>query len=461
MSITQLMESAAQEATWSRQTGYGSVKNAKPSAMLPPIHPDSKEEKKLNAQGRAQHQKRSKNAVAPSITEYSPTRSDHSADAAAGKLKNVIFGPLDPPDIGEDSKPMTVTKLDPIPMQRVSKSFPAAREKTDHESCMSIDSWEVDIIGSRASSAVMSDNGCSSEDDPKDANHAVDASPSLSSPNTLKLSERLEVKLEMLRKNSGISDTHGSIGDDKSTVSSRISVVSIQPSVESACVRQNADIALMMENTMMDFMVADDEEGESVYSDLAVDDPSLQLVPSEDSGLLSNPSTNEGDPPPIINPQFAKLQYVPPPAPAPKPVLHRAASRHQYFSKKHFPSLLSVDEEEEFSEPNFKASPRSPTDSSPKSASSKSSSPGKGIRVISKHKDLGKFLDQFRDNLMTGCAPLKDEDLASSWVEKTSQFNSSSFLVNGDEDEMDEYSDNATPLPLSKGMTKQERALKR
>ena len=108
-----------------------------------------------------------------------------------------------------------------------------AREKTDHESSMSIDSLEVDIIGSRASPAVMSDNRCCNKDEPTDAH----ASPSLFSLNMLKLSEQLE----MLRKNSGVSDAHGSHGDDKSTVSSRISVVSIQPSVESACVRQNAD----------------------------------------------------------------------------------------------------------------------------------------------------------------------------------------------------------------------------
>ena len=435
VSMTQLMKSATQKATWSRQPIQSSIKNAKTSQMLPPIHPDSKEDKKYNAQGRTQQPKRSKNIAAPSITEYSPTMSDHSADAAAGKLKNLIFGPLDPPEIEEDgSQLMNATKLDPIPMQRVSKSFPAVREKTDHESCMSIDSWEVDIFGSKASSVVMSEHGCSNDIDPKDAHTVHDASSSLVSPNTLKLSKQLEMKLEMLRKSSGASDAHGSHGDNKSTVSSKISVASIQPSVESACVRQNVDIALMMENTMMDFMVTDEEEEVSVYSDFAVDDPPLQLVPSEDSDLLSNPPTHKNVPPAII------------PAPAPKPVLHNTASRHQYFSKKHFPSLLSVDEEEEFSGPNFNASPRSPTDSSPKSISTKSSSVGNGPHVRSKQRELGKFLDRFRDNLMTGCAPLKDEDLASSLVENTSQFNSSSFLVNGDDDEMNDYSDDATSL---------------
>jgi hypothetical protein len=472
VSMSQLMESAAQEATWSMQAVRGSAKSSNPKQMLPPIHPDrstvaSRDETASN-QGRTQHSARNIKSSIPSITEYSPTRSDHSADAAAGakQLKNLIFGPLndypDPEGFYEGEK-----KLDPIPMQRISKSLGAVGEKADHESCISLDSWEVDIIGSKASSAVVSEEvRLNQEESNRDL---------VTPTNTLKLSKHLEMKLELLKKSSIASDLQASQDDDKSEVSGKVSVVSIQPSVETACVRQNADIAMMMEDTMMDFMVMEGEEDVSVYSDVGVDDASLQRVPGQDSGLLSdpslrqatlqkNPSQETSDPfsqsapveesnaLPVINPEFAKLQYAPPPAPAPKPVLNRTASRHQYFSKRHFPSLLSVDEEEEFSEPNFKSLPKSSNDSSPKSTSTKSSSPGKGLRVITKHKDLGKFLDKFRDNLMTGCAPLKDEDLASSWV--FSQENS-------DVDETDECSDRLTSLPFSKGMTPQERALKR
>jgi hypothetical protein len=461
VSMATLMENAAQEATWSRQGIKNPAKNGSPNQMLPPIHPDrltvTIKDDNLTNQGRIAHQSRSTNVVIPSITEYSPTRSDHSADAAAGakQLKNLIFGPLED---GEEKK-----KLDPVPMRRVSKSFPT-RGEMDNESCMSIDSWEVDIIG--GNSPVVS--VVKGPTDVEPVENLVD-DPTV---NTLKLSEHLEMKLEMLRKNAGVSDPL-SIGDDKSTMSGRVSVVSIQPSVESECVRQNADIALLMEDTMMDFMVIDGEEELSIYSDVGGEDASLQRVPSQGSGILSNPSSHQAslqrvssqestvlsnpsdsephnEPQPILNPQFAQLQYVAPPAPALKPVLSKALSRHQFFSKRHFPSLLSVDEEEEFSEPNFRASPKSSNESSPKSTTR-----GKGLRVITKHKDLGKFLDQFRDNLMTGCAPLKDEDLESSFVF------SQEFLANGDDDEMDEHSVRGNSLPFSKGMSAEERALKR
>jgi hypothetical protein len=56
---------------------------------------------------------------------------------------------------------------------------------------------------------------------------------------------------------------------------------------------------------------------------------------------------------------------------------------------------------------------------------------------------------------MTGCAPLKDEDLESSFVF------SQEFLANGDDDEMDEHSVRGNSLPFSKGMSAEERALKR
>ena len=173
--------------------------------------------------------------------------------------------------------------LDTVCLHRVYESFPAARGKTDPEGCMSIDSWEVDIIGSKSSSAAVSvadwasdkmdPEGCMSIDSWEvdiigsklssaavsvaDCQEASKKDVNNTHSSNLKLSRQLETKLEMLRKNASIPDHQSVNEDEKSMLSSRISVVSIQPSVETACVRQNADIATMMEDTMMDFMVMD------------------------------------------------------------------------------------------------------------------------------------------------------------------------------------------------------------
>lgn len=424
-SMVKLLENAAQEATWSKPLLKSASPASSPNRMLPPIHPTRS----------LHHHARDKNAAAPTITEFSPTRSDHSADAAAGakqkKLKDLIFGPLN------DNSDCNDEELKQI------ESFPSKRDRRDQDGSMSLDSWEVDIIGSSRESPVISSN---------------------TSCSTLKLDKHLESKLEMLRQNSELSDAQVSHADDKSFSDSVFSEHSIQPSVESACVRQNVNIAMLMEDTMMDFMVTNDEEGEeasvhSVPDADDVDDPPLQLSPSLDSGLLSESYTVDSDPQPCIQPQLAQqFQYVPSPAPTPKPIISKASSRHNYLSKKHCLSLLSVDEEEEFnSGKDFKPSPLLLNDSSSKSARSKVSSP---VKAVPPHKNLGKFLDKFRDNLMTGCAPIKDEDLASSLIDNTSQYNNS-ILAGIEDDVVDEHSDRLTPLPFSKGMTPQERALKR
>ena len=416
-SMVKLLENAAQEATWSKPPLKSGSPTSSPNRMLPPIHPTRS----------LHHHARDKNAVTPTITEFSPTRSDHSADAAAGakqkQLKDLIFGPLDECTDNNDDE---------------------LKQRNDKDGSMSLDSWEVDIIGSSRASPVVPS--------------------STRSYNTLKLGKDLESKLEMLRQSSEVSDAHVSHADDKSFSDSVFSEPSIQPSIESACVRQNVDIAMLMEDTMIDFMMRTDEKEEkaSVHSvpDTDVfDDPPLQLSPSLDSGLLSESYIIDSEPQPCITPQLAQqFQYVPSPAPAPKPIISKASSRHNYFSKKHCPSLLSVDEEEEFSSgKDFKPSALPSNDASSKSARTKFTMP---VKTLPPHKDLGKFLDKFRDNLMTGCAPMKDEDLASSLIESTSQYNDS--ILAGIEDyDVDEHSDRLTPLPFSKGMTPQERALKR
>ena len=57
-----------------------------------------------------------------------------------------------------------------------------------------------------------------------------------------------------------VKEQFNSINNNQSSIhggaTSKVSVVSIQPSIESECVRQNAEILLEMEDAMMDFLVA-------------------------------------------------------------------------------------------------------------------------------------------------------------------------------------------------------------
>ncbi|KAL3790930.1 hypothetical protein HJC23_004912 [Cyclotella cryptica] len=479
LSMLKLMESAVQEATWSKQAANGSFKRSSTSQKLPPIHPDRlsvgavNKDERIVTQRRMQYPTRNKNGSVPPLTEFSPTRSDHSADAAAGamhQLRNLIFDPLShEPDVQFDiSKNHEPTIKHGAPsFQWKLNSFPRSidkGDKVDHNSGMSVDSWEADIIGSRGASSsplLVSDQ----DDNGAGYNTIHDTSSKCGS---------LSAKLEMLRNSAGVPYPHANNGDDKSSLSGRVSVASIQPSVESDCVRQNADIALLMEDTMMDFMNMEGKaEEELIHHSYLEDEKSTRKDPSEEPGVIPNQSSQPNEPHPNYHLEFSQFQYAPTPPSPPKPILNKVASRHQYFSKKHFPSLLSVDEEEEFSEPSFNAS--SPLSASPKSSGNSSPRTGgkplsrKNLLVPTNQKDLGHFLDQFRDNLMTGCAPLKDDDLASSHVFsfETSQFENS-FLTTGasaaegESDVTDEHSDGVTPLPsCGKELTPQERALKR
>jgi hypothetical protein len=484
LSMMKLVESAVQEATWSKHAVNGPSKRSSITQKLPPMHPDRSSVVAMNKddrtvpQRRLQYPTRNKNGSVPPLTEFSPTRSDHSADAAAGakhQLRNLIFDPLShEPDVqcGIPKNYQPPTKHGPSSFQWTLNSFPPLGDngdEVDHDGGTSVDSWEVDIIGSRdtlSSPVIVSDEEDRGAGSVHNTNH-----------DTSSKNGSLSEKLEMLRNSAGVPGPQTSHGDDKSSLSGRVSVPSIQPSVESDCVRQNADIALLMEDTMMDFMVVEgNREEESIYSDLEVED-NMRRDPSQESGELPNQSSQPNEPQPYCHPDVSQFQDAPPPPSPPKPIVNKAASRHHYFSKRHFPSLLSVDEEEEFSEPSFNAS--SPLSASPKSSANssprtggKSSSLNNKVLIPTKQKDLGHFLDQFRDHLMTGCAPLKDEDLASSQVFslEISQFEHSFFATGGavedDSDEADELSDRVTPLPCVvnshiTGLSPQERALKR
>ncbi|KAL7488861.1 hypothetical protein ACHAW6_014451 [Cyclotella cf. meneghiniana] len=483
LSMMKLVESAVQEATWSKQAVNGSSKRSTITQKLPPIHPDRlsvvamNKDDRIVTQRRLQYPTRNKNGSVPPLTEFSPTRSDHSADAAAGakQLRNLIFDPLShEPDVrcGIPMNHEPATKHGASSFQWALNSFPPLGDngdEVDHDGGVSVDSWEVDIIGSRntlPSSVLVSDEEDSGAGSVHNTIH-----------DTSSKNGSLSEKLEMLRNSAGVPGPQTNHGDDKSSLSGRVSVPSIQPSVESDCVRQNADIALLMEDTMMDFMVMEgNREEESIYSDIEVED-NMRLDHSEESGEIPNPLSQPNEPQPYCHPEVSQVQYAPPPPSPPKAILNKAASRHHYFSKRHCPSLLSVDEEEEFSEPSFNAS--SPLSASPKSSANssprtggKSSSLNNNVLIPTKQKDLGHFLDQFRDHLMTGCAPLKDEDLASSQVFplEISEFGNTFFTtgvaIQDDSDEADELNDRVTPLPCvvnshNTGLSPQERALKR
>ncbi|EED89752.1 predicted protein [Thalassiosira pseudonana CCMP1335] len=386
--MVKLVENAIQEATWSTRNNNTpsppKKRNNITRQSLPPTHPDKPSAKNSNL-----HLSHSCTRGVPHHG-MSPPRSDHSADAAAGvkHLLGSLSSSSNTPAIVSNCSSNTV-----LPSGGVDVNDTRSTQ----------DSWEKDII---EGAAVVSDDECEDDGDRGDIRVAVAASVS---------SNNLESNLKRL----ALARSSSHHGDDKSVLSSQ---VSIQPSVESECVRQNEGFALLMEDAMMGMFISPEEH-------VSEEEPGIALFIGKGQTESSSPDDDAESsfdippPPPPLPPQPSVVIQK---AQAPTPLTSRAQSRRKlrsrYLSKKmssdkrHFPSLLSVDEEEEFSEPNWNANEFS-LSASPKSSIA--------LKIADRNKDLANFLASFRD---FGCN-LDGEGTSDEFSIENSQFGNSFFTM--------------------------------
>ncbi|KAK1732820.1 hypothetical protein QTG54_016532 [Skeletonema marinoi] len=217
---------------------------------------------------------------------------------------------------------------------------------------------------------------------------------------------------------------------------SKVSVVSIQPSIESECVRQNAEILVAMEDAMMDFLGGGGVVGaQAVNGNGDVD---------EDEGGVTNDDR--------LNEAFSNSKYV---LPEEEEVEgdkigvrgFNAGGIHNQMVGDTFSTLYSLDERDEsdeFADPplissdsNSDSNSRRSDASSSRSGSMSDEHNDSGEFIIAKQrkkdKNLGTFLDQLGSLLGVGCALDRDED-SDIFYMNNSQFNTS--LVSADVEEM-------------------------
>ena len=218
---------------------------------------------------------------------------------------------------------------------------------------------------------------------------------------------------------------------------SKVSVVSIQPSIESECVRQNAEILVAMEDAMMDFLGGGSGGGAQAVDDNGDVDEDEGEVTSEDR----------------LNEAFSRNKYVLPEeeeVEGDKKIGVRGfkgGTHNQQLGDNTFSTLYSLDERDEsdeFADPplissdsNSDINSRRSDASSSRSGSMSDEHNDSGEFVIAKQrkkdKNLGTFLDQLGSLLGVGCALDRDED-SDIFYMNNSQFNTS--LVSADVEEM-------------------------
>eukprot|EP00984_Skeletonema_dohrnii_P015502 scaffold6717_cov67-Skeletonema_dohrnii-CCMP3373.AAC.1 len=218
---------------------------------------------------------------------------------------------------------------------------------------------------------------------------------------------------------------------------SKVSVVSIQPSIESECVRQNAEILVAMEDAMMDFLGGGGGA-------LAVDDNGDADEDEDEGGVINEDRLNEA---------FSSNKYVLPEeeeVEGDKMIGVRGFNKggsHNQLVGDTFSTLYSLDERDEsdeFADPplissdsNSDSNSRRSDASSSRSGSMSDEHNDSGEFVIAKQrkkdKNLGTFLDQLGSLLGVRCALDRDED-SDIFYMNNSQFNTS--LVSADVEEM-------------------------
>ena len=478
MSMGKLAESAIQEATWSKGTNNSKIPTSPARSRAtrissrqqwPPTHPATPSASTSSIAAAAATTSGNSATVSPYFGHHvsqSPTRSDHSADAAAGAnhaihLRNRFFGPQEGGKkagvhalgSGCNSKPgKGSVKEGSSPI--VVKSGLQGNEIAN--AAMSVDSWENDICGSferPSSPAVVTDD--ESENDEEYAENS---------------SFDLEAKLKGISQADLKTTTTGlSQADDKS-IASRVSAggINMQPSFESECLRQNAAIAMEMDDMMAFFGGNDNEEQTVSEEPVAFADrrhnkstpivgigptlvspersgqhhPNDQIIPVPPHGNHRHRELGEADygsrkmerkedvrvnTATIVSPEPQKEQHHQPVQQNPpvrmQPYFSRSnrLSKRLAVDKRQFTSLLSVDEESEFEEPAWME------------AESKSKANSLALK-ISHENDLNQFMEK----ITSGCYTLQDADSSSdvfSYREENSELNnsSSSELENGKE----------------------------
>jgi len=201
---------------------------------------------------------------------------------------------------------------------------------------------------------------------------------------------------------------------------SKVSVVSIQPSIESECVRQNAEILVAMEDAMMDFL-----GGSGVVAQAVNDNGDTD----EDEGGVTNEDR--------LNEAFSSNKYI---LPEEEEVEGDKIGVRGFNDFSTLYSLDERDESEEFADPPLISSDsnsRRSDASSSRSGSMSDEHNDSGEFIIAKQrkkdKNLGTFLDQLGSLLGVGCALDRDED-SDIFYMNNSQFNTS--LVSADVEEM-------------------------
>eukprot|EP00985_Skeletonema_marinoi_P010172 scaffold4795_cov191-Skeletonema_marinoi.AAC.10 len=221
---------------------------------------------------------------------------------------------------------------------------------------------------------------------------------------------------------------------------SKVSVVSIQPSIESECVRQNAEILVAMEDAMMDFLGGSGVVGGGGGVAQSVDDYGDGNTDEDEGGVTNEDRLDEA---------FSSNKYILPEeeeVEGDKMIGVRGFNKggiHNQMVGDTFSTLYSLDERDESDE--FADPPLISSDSNSRRSDASSSRSGSmsdehndsGEFIIAKQrkkdKNLGTFLDQLGSLLGVGCALDRDED-SDIFYMNNSQFNTS--LVSADVEEM-------------------------
>eukprot|EP00986_Skeletonema_menzelii_P016832 scaffold16098_cov80-Skeletonema_menzelii.AAC.6 len=354
------------------------------------------------------------------VNPPSPAPTDHSADAAAGMMF-ALHGKSNSGSSGSSSGGSVRKKVG-------SSTIVKNDEQERYEGAHSSSTPTPPRLISPSSS-----NG----DNHKQSTPTATTTPITSTPRSRHQPHRLnlEQKLGRLATTTATPSSNHSLHGG---ATSKVSVVSIQPSIESECVRQNAEILVAMEDAMMDFLVGGTSGGVAATMNTVQSvDEKGDYDTNEDEGGVNNEER--------LNQAFSRNKSTLLPE-------EETLSTNDSGSQNQLP-LNETDDDDDFPDPSppfdFDDPPLINSDSNSISSSTTSRSinhhdhqaPGSssGEFIIpnqqqqqsnttgrKKDKDLGTFLDQLSSLFGVQCAPDRDED-SDVFYMNNSQFNTSLF----------------------------------